>query len=81
MTEKRPPPKIIIIGAGISGIAAAKTLYDKGYSVTIIEARDRVGGRMNTDRTTLSAPCDLGASWIHHVDGNPVTELCERFKI
>ncbi len=42
-------PKIHIIGAGISGLIAAKVLEDKGYKPTIIEASDRVGGRVKTD--------------------------------
>jgi protoporphyrinogen oxidase len=41
--------KIHIIGAGISGLVAAKVLEDKGYSPVIIEATDRVGGRIKTD--------------------------------
>lgn len=36
---------------------------------------------MHTDRTTLSAPADLGAGWIHKADGNPITALCKQFKI
>ena len=41
--------KIHIIGAGISGLVAAKTLEKNGYRPTIIEATDRVGGRVKTD--------------------------------
>ena len=41
--------KIHIIGAGVSGLIAAKTLENKGYNPTIIEASDRVGGRVKTD--------------------------------
>jgi phytoene dehydrogenase-like protein len=41
--------KIHIVGAGISGLVAAKVLEDKGYSPVIIEATDRVGGRIKTD--------------------------------
>ncbi len=41
--------KIHIVGAGVSGLIAAKVLEDNGYSCTIIEATDRVGGRVKTD--------------------------------
>jgi protoporphyrinogen oxidase len=41
--------KIHIIGAGVSGLIAAKVLEDNGYSSTVIEATDRVGGRVKTD--------------------------------
>ena len=68
-------PTVIIIGAGISGASAANALFKKGFNVTMIEARDRIGGRIFTDRATLSAPVDLGASWIHKHEGNPITDL------
>lgn len=65
-----------IIGAGISGLAAAHTLQSKGHIVKVLEARDRIGGRIWTD-TSLGAPLDLGASWIHGTDGNPLTSLAK----
>lgn len=70
--------QVIVIGAGISGLAAARTLADKNINVMILEARDRIGGRMWTD-ASLGAPLDLGASWIHGINGNPITELAKRF--
>jgi len=54
--------KVIVIGAGVSGVTAAKQLMeDYGMKVTILEARNRIGGRTWTDRTTFSKPVDLGA--------------------
>ena len=88
LNERRKPelitnsaPSVIIIGAGMSGASAANALVAKGYNVTIVEARDRIGGRTYTDRTTLSHPVDLGASWIHGAVGNPITNLCASYKI
>ncbi|MBL8098625.1 MAG: FAD-dependent oxidoreductase [Anaerolineales bacterium] len=72
--------KVIVIGAGIAGLAAARTLADKNISVMILEARNRIGGRMWTD-SSLGVPLDLGASWIHGVNGNPITELAKRFNV
>lgn len=68
--------KILVIGAGIAGLAAARTLVGEGYEVTVLEARDRIGGRLWTD-SSLGVPLDLGASWIHGATGNPITALAD----
>lgn len=57
---------VIIIGAGIAGLAAASELGRAGLSVSILEARDRIGGRIFTKRDSASgAPIELGAEFIH----------------
>lgn len=68
---------ILVIGAGMAGIGAARALQDAGYTVTVLEARNRIGGRVWTDHT-LGLPLDMGASWIHGVNGNPLTELANQ---
>ena len=65
---------VLVLGAGVSGLAAARSLLDAGYEVTVLEGRHRIGGRVRTD-TSLGGAVDLGASWIHGTAGNPVTEL------
>ncbi|MCU0513197.1 MAG: FAD-dependent oxidoreductase [Anaerolineae bacterium] len=70
------PGRVLVIGAGVAGLAAARTLHDAGWRVTVLEARERIGGRVWTDRR-LGLPLDLGASWIHGIDGNPLTALAE----
>jgi monoamine oxidase len=57
---------ILVIGAGASGLAAARELRRRGFSVTVVEARDRIGGRVFTHRA-FDAPIELGASWIHGI--------------
>lgn len=75
------PTNIIIIGAGMAGIAAARTLLDAGHTVTILEARDRIGGRVFTSTGWPNIPLDLGASWIHGTTGNPLTTLADAANI
>ncbi|MFW5660873.1 MAG: FAD-dependent oxidoreductase, partial [Oceanicaulis sp.] len=72
-----PARTVAVIGAGAAGLAAAQALSGAGRAVTVLEARDRIGGRVHTDRS-LGVPLDLGASWIHGLDGNPVTALARQ---
>jgi monoamine oxidase len=68
--------RIIVVGAGVAGLTAAAQLTKGGHDVTVLEARDRVGGRVLT-APVGSATVDLGASWIHGPFGNPVTEVID----
>lgn len=68
-------PNIMVIGAGIAGLAAARTLTDQGFKVTLLEGRQRIGGRIHTSHVWPEYPMDLGASWIHGQKLNPITEL------
>ncbi len=56
--------EIIVIGAGIAGLTAARTLTEQGHEVIVLEGRDRIGGRTHT-ASVGAARVDLGASWIH----------------
>jgi lysine-specific histone demethylase 1 len=68
---------IVVVGAGMAGLAAARQLHSLGYKVTLVEARDRVGGRCNTD-WSLGGGVDLGASIITGLEGNPLTNVCRQ---
>ena len=59
--------KVIIIGAGASGLAAAKILQQNNIDYLILEASNRYGGRLKEDKTLADFPIDLGAEWIHHL--------------
>lgn len=77
-TTKRPDEKILIIGAGVSGLSTAESLRNIGFKdITILEARDRLGGRIHTSQHWKDAPVDLGASWIHGTRRNPITRLAK----
>lgn len=74
-TPKSYDNQVIIIGAGISGLAAAQKLAEKNIKVLILEGRDRIGGRIWTDKS-LGFPFDMGAGWIHGPSAdNPITKL------
>ena len=68
---------VLVIGAGMAGLSAARSLADAGWPVRVIEARDRVGGRVHTDRD-WGAPLEMGASWIHGTAGNPLVALARQ---
>jgi monoamine oxidase len=68
----------IVVGAGIAGLTAARALADGGRSVVVLEARDRIGGRVWTDRSD-GFVTDLGASWIHGITDSPVAAAADEF--
>ncbi|HET9376435.1 MAG TPA: NAD(P)/FAD-dependent oxidoreductase [Chthoniobacterales bacterium] len=55
---------LVIIGAGAAGLGAWRELYSAGLTAVILEARDRIGGRILTDRSTI-LPVELGAEFVH----------------
>jgi monoamine oxidase len=73
--------EVIVIGAGAAGLAAAHELLRRGVKgVLILEARDRIGGRVWTSNLN-GTPIDLGASWIHTINDNPIAELAIKYQI
>lgn len=74
------PSRVVVVGAGIAGLSAARALQSSGVEVVVLEARDRIGGRIFTDNVA-GAPVDLGAAWLHGPNGNPLTALAEAFGV
>ncbi|HEY6477194.1 MAG TPA: NAD(P)/FAD-dependent oxidoreductase [Polyangia bacterium] len=58
------PPEVLIIGAGVAGLTAARELTAAGVRVLVLEARDRLGGRVMTHHTP-EGPVELGAEFVH----------------
>lgn len=71
-------PHVLVLGAGLAGLNAARKAQKLGAKVTVIEARDRIGGRTWTSPLWPDLPVDLGASWVHGVKGNPVTKIADK---
>ncbi|XP_048631756.1 polyamine oxidase 2-like [Brassica napus] len=75
---KTRSPSVIVVGSGFAGISAARTLQDASFQVTVLESRDRIGGRVHTDYS-FGFPVDLGASWLHGVcKENPLAPVIGR---
>jgi monoamine oxidase len=55
---------VVVVGAGLAGLAAARRLVDAGAEVVVLEARDRVGGRTLTRPAADGTPIDHGGQWI-----------------
>jgi monoamine oxidase len=69
---------VAVIGAGAAGIGAARRLGEAGsVSVLVLEARNRVGGRVHTI-APAGFPCDRGAEWLHSADRNPLSPIAQR---
>jgi monoamine oxidase len=64
--------EVVVVGAGLAGLAAARMLQDRGRSVVVLEARDRIGGRIWTNSSALDFPVDLGGWLLRSADINPL---------
>lgn len=65
----------LVVGAGMAGLAAADRLAQGGERVTVIEGRDRIGGRIHSVRNWEGTVLDAGASWMHGEESNPLSNL------
>ena len=78
-------PKVIIIGAGVSGLACARELQHRNYDVLVVEARNRCGGRLKAEEVVAlraaKTPVDVGGALIHGITNNPIYQLCDQMGI
>ncbi len=68
---------VLVVGAGMAGLSAARMLSDAGWPVRVIEARNRIGGRVSTNRD-WGVPLEMGASWIHGTTDNPLMGIAQQ---
>ena len=75
-----PPGPVVVVGAGVAGLGAGRDLVAAGRPVVVLEARDRIGGRVwSVDMG--DAVVDLGGSWLHGLRDNPLTRITESLGI
>ncbi len=74
--------KVLVVGAGLSGLVAATEMQSAGHEVVVLEARDRVGGRVFTLREGFvdGQFADVGAEIIYHGQ-NHIAALCEKYEL
>jgi monoamine oxidase len=75
-----PVERVVVVGAGISGLVAARALRLSGIDVVVVEGRERIGGRTHTIQLA-GAAVDLGGSWIHDGAGSPMLPLVDALGI
>ncbi|RSM09521.1 hypothetical protein CEP52_004033 [Fusarium oligoseptatum] len=71
-------PHVAVVGAGLAGLRCADILLQHGFRVTVIEARNRVGGRLHQEVLPNGRLADVGPNWIHGTKDNPMLDLAKQ---
>src|ERR1700722_7846768 len=74
MSPVMSPKKVIVIGAGVAGLSAARILHDAGVHTIVLEARERMGGRTWTVHFD-GVPVDMNGGFLHDLDVNPLAKV------
>ncbi|MBE3048482.1 FAD-dependent oxidoreductase [Candidatus Bathyarchaeota archaeon] len=79
LTQSQPTtvdqPHIGVIGAGLAGLRCADILLQHGFKVTVLEGRNRIGGRVHQKSLPNGHFADLGPNWIHGTKDNPIMDI------
>ena len=78
VNEPAPETHIAVIGAGLAGLRCADVLLRHNFRVTLIEGRDRIGGRVCQERLPGGQLADMGPNWIHGTDNNPILDAAKQ---
>jgi len=70
---------VVIVGAGAAGLGAARAARNRGLTVVVCEAMDRIGGRAFTDPSLFGYPWDRGCHWLHSAEHNPFTSIADGY--
>ncbi|KAI1778173.1 FAD/NAD(P)-binding domain-containing protein [Hypoxylon cercidicola] len=70
-------PHVGVIGAGLAGLRCTDILLQHGFEVTLIEGRNRLGGRVHQSRLPSGHLVDAGPNWIHGTNENPILDLAK----
>ena len=72
-----PVERVLVVGAGAAGLTVANALTNAGVECLVLEARDRVGGRLHT--VNLGGGwVDVGGSWLHNLETNPLRRFADQ---
>lgn len=78
--EPGQQPHIGVIGAGLAGLRCADILLQYGFKVTVLEGRNRIGGRVHQESLRNGRLVDLGPNWIHGTKDNPIMDIASETK-
>ncbi|KAI1649152.1 FAD/NAD(P)-binding domain-containing protein [Daldinia loculata] len=73
-------PRVAVIGAGLAGLRCTDILLQHGFEVTLIEGRNRLGGRVHQSTLPSGHKVDAGPNWIHGSNENPILDLAKETK-
>lgn len=74
--------QVVVVGAGLSGLRAAREVHDSGLSYVVLEAMDRIGGKTLSIQASSGSKgvLDMGAAWINDTSQSEIYNLAKEFE-